>query len=128
MRVTGEVLALLGALLALSAAVGVIRLPTPLSRMHALTKASTVGVVLLALGAAFALPTLNDATSALLAGGLQLLTLPVAANLLARSSHRAEQRQDAERAESDQAAAEQAAAGRADAERANADPHGRDRP
>lgn len=123
MRVTGEVLALLGALLALSAAVGVIRLPTPLSRMHALTKASTVGVVLLALGAAFALPTLNDATSALLAGGLQLLTLPVAANLLARSSHRAEQRQDADRADAERADTE-----RADTERANADPNGGDRP
>ena len=89
MRVTGEMLALVGALWTLCAAVGVLRLPSPLSRMHALTLASTVGVTLLAVGAAVALPTLNDATSALLAGGLQILTLPLAANLLARSSHRA---------------------------------------
>ena len=44
---------------------GVVRFPDVLSRMHALTKASTIGVVLVAVGAAFVLPTANDITSAL---------------------------------------------------------------
>ncbi len=86
----GAVLALMGAVLTLLAAVGVLRFPDVLSRMHALTKASTLGFVLVAVGAAIELPTANDATSALLAAGLQILTLPVAANLIARSAYRAE--------------------------------------
>ncbi len=90
MHVAGEILALVAALVTLTSAIGVMRLRIPLSRLHALTAASTVGIVLMAIAAALALPTLNDATSALLAGGLQLLTLPVASNLLARSSHKGE--------------------------------------
>ena len=43
---TGEVLALAGATLTLLAAVGVLRFRGVLARMHALTKASTLGVVL----------------------------------------------------------------------------------
>jgi len=86
----GSVLALMGAVLTLLAAVGVLRFPDVLSRMHALTKASTLGFVLVAIGAAVELPTANDVTSALLAAELQILTLPVAANLIARSTYRAE--------------------------------------
>jgi len=86
----GQVLALAGALLTLVAAVGVLRFPDVLARMHALTKASTLGFVLLAVGAALSLRTANDITSALLAAGLQLLTLPVAANLISRSTYLAE--------------------------------------
>ncbi len=54
------------------------------------TKASTVGFGLVAIGAALALPTANDVTSVLLAFGLQLLTLPVAATLIANSTYWAE--------------------------------------
>ncbi|HXH57716.1 monovalent cation/H(+) antiporter subunit G [Iamia sp.] len=86
----GEVIALAGAILTLLAAVGVVRFPDVLSRMHALTKASTVGFVLVAVGAAINLPTANDTTSALLAAGLQILTLPMAANLIGRSTYLAE--------------------------------------
>jgi multicomponent Na+:H+ antiporter subunit G len=81
---------LCGALLTLLAAVGVVRFPDALTRMHALTKASTVGFGLVAIGAAFALPTANDVTSVLLAFGVQLLTLPVAATLIANSTYWAE--------------------------------------
>lgn len=83
----GEIIALAGAVLTLLAAVGVVRFPDVLSRMHALTKASTLGFVLVAVGAAINLPTANDTTSALLAAGLQILTLPVAANLISRSTY-----------------------------------------
>ncbi len=83
----GQSLALLGAVLTLLAAIGVVRFPDALTRMHALTKASTVGFALVALGAAFTLHTANDITSALLAAALQIITLPVAANLIARSAY-----------------------------------------
>ncbi len=85
----GEVVALGGALLILVAAVGVVRFGDVLSRMHALTKASTVGVLLVAIGSAFVLPTANDVTSALAAAILQLLTLPIGASLIARAAYRA---------------------------------------
>jgi multicomponent Na+:H+ antiporter subunit G len=87
--VTGQVLALAGAVLTLLSAVGVVRFGDVLSRMHALSKASTVGFVLVAVGAALALDTANDVTTALLAAGLQILTLPVGANLIARSTYMA---------------------------------------
>ncbi len=83
----GPVLALVGALLTLLSAIGVVRFPDALARMHALTKASTIGLLLVAVGAALELPTANDITSALLAALLQLLTLPVGAFLIARSTY-----------------------------------------
>jgi multicomponent Na+:H+ antiporter subunit G len=87
--VTGKLLMLFGAILVLLAAVGVVRFPDVLSRMQSLTKASTLGVVLVAVGAAFVLPTANDVTSAIAAAVLQLLTLPISASLLARATYRA---------------------------------------
>lgn len=86
----GEAIALFGAVLTLMAAIGVVRFPDVLSRMHSLTKASTLGFVLVAVGVALNLRTANDITSALLAAGLQILTLPVAANLISRSTYLAE--------------------------------------
>jgi multicomponent Na+:H+ antiporter subunit G len=87
--VIGELVTFLGAVLVLLAAVGVVRFPDVLSRMQALTKASTIGVVLVAVGAAFVLPTWNDITSAIAAAVLQLLTLPISASLIARATYRA---------------------------------------
>jgi multicomponent Na+:H+ antiporter subunit G len=83
----GEAIVLIGAVLTLISAVGVVRFPDALSRMHALTKASTVGFVLIAVGACLNMTNANDITSVLLAAGLQLLTLPVAATLIARSTY-----------------------------------------
>jgi multicomponent Na+:H+ antiporter subunit G len=86
----GPALALLGAALTLLAAVGVVRFPGVLARMHALTKASTVGVVLVLVGGAITLDHPNDVTTLLLAAALQLTTLPIAANLMSRSTYMAE--------------------------------------
>jgi multicomponent Na+:H+ antiporter subunit G len=85
--VIGAVIALGGAVLTLLSAIGVVRFPDALARIHALTKASTIGLLLVAAGAALELPTANDVTSAILAALLQLLTLPVAAFLIARSTY-----------------------------------------
>jgi multicomponent Na+:H+ antiporter subunit G len=88
--VIGQALALLGCLLTLLAAVGVVRFPDVLARMHALTKASTLGLVLVVVGGGVTLDHPNDVTSLLLAGALQVLTLPVAANMMSRATYRAE--------------------------------------
>jgi multicomponent Na+:H+ antiporter subunit G len=86
----GAALALAGSALTLLAALGVVRFPDVLARMHALTKASTLGLVLVMVGGAVTLDHPNDVTSLLLAGALQVLTLPVAANLMSRATYRAE--------------------------------------
>lgn len=83
----GEMIVLAGAVLTLVSAIGVVRFPDALSRMHALTKASTVGFGLIAIGACLNMTNANDITSVLLAAVLQLLTLPVAATLIAHSTY-----------------------------------------
>lgn len=80
-----EAIALLGCLLTFLSAVGVVRFSDVLERSHALTKASTIGVVFVLLGAAVALDHPNDVTSLVLAGILQIITMPVGSNLLNRS-------------------------------------------
>ena len=83
----GPALALVGSVLTLLAALGVVRFGDVMARMHALTKASTTGLVLVLLGGALTLDHPNDITSLLLAGALQLLTMPVAANLMSRATY-----------------------------------------
>lgn len=83
----GEAVALLGAVLILLSAIGVVRFPDVLTRMQALTKASTIGVALVAIGAAIVLPTANDVTSAIAAAVLQVLALPISTSLLARATY-----------------------------------------
>lgn len=90
MNTTGQVLVLAGALLMLLAGIGVVRFGDALARMHAVTKASTLGVLLVLVGAAVSLEHPNDVTSLLLAAALQLLTSPVSGNLLSRATYLAE--------------------------------------
>jgi multicomponent Na+:H+ antiporter subunit G len=85
----GEVLILLGCLFTLLAGVGVLRFPDVFQRMHALTKASALGLILVLVGAALVIPSINDVTTLALAAFLQILTLPVAANLISRATYRA---------------------------------------
>jgi multicomponent Na+:H+ antiporter subunit G len=83
----GEGLALLGAVLVLLAAVGVVRFDDALARLHALAKASTLGVLLILAGAAVNLRDLNDITSVALAGVLHLLASPPASNMVSRATY-----------------------------------------
>ena len=83
----GQTITLFGAVLILLSAVGIVRYTDVLTRLQSLTKASTLGVVLVALGSAFELDTTNDITSAIAAAILQLLTLPIAASLIGRATY-----------------------------------------
>jgi multicomponent Na+:H+ antiporter subunit G len=86
----GELLMLVGALLLLLAAVGVVRFDDVLARMHALAKGSTLGIVVMLAGAAVALSDPNDITSLVLAAVLQVLASPPASNLLSRATYMAD--------------------------------------
>jgi multicomponent Na+:H+ antiporter subunit G len=88
--VIGELAMLVGSLLVLLAAIGVIRFRDVLARMHALAKASTLGVLFLLLGAAISLHDANDVTSLVLAAVLQTLASPPASNMLSRATYLAE--------------------------------------
>jgi multicomponent Na+:H+ antiporter subunit G len=86
--VVGAMLVVLGALLALAAAVGLLRLPDVVSRMHAATKPQTAGLVLVVLGTALLLRTSADVWMLLLVGAFQLITAPVTAHLVGRLAYR----------------------------------------
>lgn len=84
--ITG-LLAIAGATFTLLAGVGVLRFPDTLSRMHAATKATTLGFLLMVAGA---VPQLTGGSTKLgFAVGLVFLTAPVAAHLVGRSTYRA---------------------------------------
>lgn len=87
MDVVISVVILIGALFTALAGVGVIRFPDLYSRMHAATKATALGFALVALAAAWDLA--DGRFKLVLAVGLILLTSPVAAHLVGRSSYRA---------------------------------------
>ncbi|MEO8697418.1 MAG: monovalent cation/H(+) antiporter subunit G [Acidimicrobiales bacterium] len=81
----GELLTLIGSILVLISALGVVRFADPLARMHALAKASTLGLLLILVGAAINLSDMNDITSVALAGILHILTSPPASNMVSRA-------------------------------------------
>jgi multicomponent Na+:H+ antiporter subunit G len=85
--VIGELLALLGACFVLLSAIGVVRFSEVLARLHALAKASTLGVVLVLVGAAVNLRDINDVTSVALALVLHLLASPPASNMISRAAY-----------------------------------------
>ena len=90
MRTTvAEVLLLVGAAFIVLAAVGVHRFRDVLARMHALSKASTLGFLLVLGGGVAGLTRRNDVTFLVLAAVAQLLTSPVASILMARATYRA---------------------------------------
>lgn len=83
----GELLALIGAGFVLLSAIGVVRFSEVLARLHALAKASTLGVLLVLIGAAVNLRDVNDVTSIALALVLHLLASPPASNMISRAAY-----------------------------------------
>ena len=80
-----------GALLALIAAVGVLRFPDVLTRMHSATKPQVLGLILVLLGLAFRLRDLGSLGLLFLVALFQLVTSPIASHMVGRASFRAGQ-------------------------------------
>lgn len=80
-------LLLAGSLFALVAAIGMVRLPDLYTRMHAASKAGTVGSGLLLLAAGLYSGELAILVRAVAGFIFFLLTAPVAAHLLAKAAH-----------------------------------------
>jgi multicomponent Na+:H+ antiporter subunit G len=79
-----------GAAFALLAAVGLLRMPDVFTRMQASTKASTLGLGCLLLGAALQLGDFASFIRAISIGAFILLTTPVAAHVIARAAYLAD--------------------------------------
>ena len=79
---------LVGALLCLTAGLGLVRFPDVLSRMHAGTKPQVLGVLLVMIGAAIRLHGWSATWMLLLVGAFQLVTAPVSAHMVSRIAHR----------------------------------------
>ncbi len=76
-----------GTFLMLVAAVGLIRFPDLYTRMHAVTKAGTLGVGLMLLSAAVAFGDVSVTTRALVALLFVFLTAPVSAHMIGRAGY-----------------------------------------
>lgn len=79
---------LAGGFFAAIAGLGLLRLPDVLIRMHASTKAGTLGVGLIVLGVSIHFATSLVIAKAILIISFMLLTAPVAAHLIGRAAYR----------------------------------------
>jgi multicomponent Na+:H+ antiporter subunit G len=81
------ILWLTGSAFALLAAIGVLRMPDVFTRMQASTKASTLGLGCLLIGAALQMGDFASIIRATSIGAFVLLTTPVAGHVIARASY-----------------------------------------
>ncbi|RLV55004.1 monovalent cation/H(+) antiporter subunit G [Aeromicrobium phragmitis] len=81
-------LLILGSSFALVAAIGIVRFPELLSRMHAATKPQTLGLLLILAGLGLQAEDLGDLTIIVVVALFQLLTAPVSAHMVGRAAFR----------------------------------------
>jgi len=78
---------LIGSLFILVAAIGVLRMPDLLMRMHAATKAGTLGTGLILIGVMFYFEKWSVTIEAILTILFIYITAPIASHLLARAAY-----------------------------------------
>ena len=81
----------LGALLTLTAAIGILRFPDVLTRMHSATKPQVLGLLLVLLGLGLRLRDVSTIGLLALVALFQLVTSPIASHMVGRASFRAGQ-------------------------------------
>ncbi len=84
------VLWLVGSAFALLASLGLVRMPDVFTRMQASTKASTLGLGCLLIGAALQLGDLGSVIRVVSIGAFVFMTTPVAGHVIARASYLAD--------------------------------------
>lgn len=88
---TAAVCLVIGALLALIAAIGILRFPDVLTRMHSATKPQVLGLLLILLGLGLRLRDPGSIGLLALVALFQLVTSPIASHMVGRASFRAGQ-------------------------------------
>ncbi len=81
------VLILVGALFSFVAGLGMLRMPDLLMRMHAGTKAGTLGVGLILIADAVNFGTISAITKAIIAILFLFITIPIGAHMLGRAAY-----------------------------------------
>lgn len=81
-----------GALMSLGAAVGLLRFPDLMSRMHAATKPQVLGLFLMLAAVGLALRAWSLVPVLIVAWLFQLLTVPVSAHMVGRAGYRTKHR------------------------------------
>lgn len=87
MTVIGSALVLLGALLTAIAALGAVRMPDVLTRLHAITKAGSLGVALVVLATPMLLDEPATLPRAIAIVVFAVLTAPISAHMISRAAH-----------------------------------------
>ncbi|MGA4508752.1 monovalent cation/H(+) antiporter subunit G [Propionibacteriaceae bacterium G1746] len=77
-----------GAFFCLSAAVGIVRFPDVITRLHAATKPQVFGLILILVGVALRMWTWQVTLLAILIAIFQVLTAPVSAHMVSRTAYR----------------------------------------
>lgn len=85
---------LLGSVLAMTAAIGIVRFPDTLSRMQAATKPQVVGLISILAGAVLRLRGDTEIWMLVLVGLFTMLTAPVIAHLVGRVAYREQRGRD----------------------------------
>jgi len=83
-----SILLVSGSIFMLIAAVGIVRFPDALLRMHASTKAASFGTLLMLLGVSFFFAKLSIIWESFLIIAFIFLTKPIAAHMISRAAHR----------------------------------------
>ncbi|MDN5659631.1 MAG: monovalent cation/H(+) antiporter subunit G, partial [Brevibacterium aurantiacum] len=86
--IISAVLILLGGVLSLAAAVGMLRFADLLSRMHASAKPQVLGLIAVALAIALQYPNWATVTTLAIIISFQLVTIPVATHMVGRAGYR----------------------------------------
>ncbi|MDJ0311917.1 monovalent cation/H(+) antiporter subunit G [Arthrobacter sp. H35-D1] len=81
-----------GALMSLAAAIGILRFPDLMSRMHAATKPQVLGLLLMLVAMGLQLRAWALVPLLLVAWMFQLLTVPVSAHMVGRAGYRTKHR------------------------------------
>ncbi|HEX2577007.1 MAG TPA: monovalent cation/H(+) antiporter subunit G [Aquihabitans sp.] len=84
----GSVLILVGAAFGALAGIGQVRFSDLFTRMHVASKPTTLGLLLVAIGAMFRIDSAGATALLALSIVLQFLTAPVSAHLVGRAAHR----------------------------------------
>ncbi|MGB3482704.1 MAG: monovalent cation/H(+) antiporter subunit G [Mycobacterium sp.] len=83
-----------GSAFALTAAIGVVRFPDTLSRMHSASKPQTLGLLLVLIGAAIRLRGHADVGMIILTGLFTVITAPVIAQRVGQLAYREQSEQE----------------------------------
>ena len=86
--IAASVLLLSGVAFVLLAAIGLQRFPDVFARMHAATKAATLGLVLVLGGTGLRVESAGDVSKLALVGILMFVTAPIGAHMVGRAAYR----------------------------------------